>query len=63
MNQIDIRNEQEEHNVRNIFKDDEGYLESDVDEQLMIGIPFNQSKFGFIPSVVFIHSLSVTDTL
>jgi hypothetical protein len=45
LNQIDIRNEQEEHNVRNIFKEDESYLESDVDEQLMIGIPFNQSKW------------------
>jgi hypothetical protein len=49
LNQIDIRNEQEEHNVRNIFKDDEGYLESDVDEQLMIGIPFNQSKIWVHP--------------
>jgi hypothetical protein len=45
LNQIDIRNEQEERNVRNIFKEDDSYLESDVDEQLMIGIPFNQSKW------------------
>ncbi|KAH8549792.1 galactose-binding domain-like protein [Umbelopsis sp. PMI_123] len=51
LNQIDIRNEQEEHNVRNIFNDSESYLESDVDEQLMIGIPFNQT--------VRIHSLKI----
>ncbi|KAM3584113.1 hypothetical protein VKS41_004079 [Umbelopsis sp. WA50703] len=51
LNQIDIRNENEEHNVRNILKDDSSYLESDVDEQLMIGIPFNQT--------VRIHSLKI----
>ncbi|KAI8987441.1 PITH domain-containing protein [Mycotypha africana] len=42
-NQMDALNQQEEHNVKNIFKDDESYLESDVDEQLIISVPFNQS--------------------
>jgi len=51
LNQLDIRNEQEEHNVRSIFKDDDSYLESDVDEQLMIGVPFNQT--------VRLHSLKI----
>ncbi|KAF7724880.1 Thioredoxin-like protein 1 [Apophysomyces ossiformis] len=41
-NQMDALNQKQEHNVKNIFKDDESYLESDVDEQLIISVPFNQ---------------------
>ncbi|KAL1931098.1 hypothetical protein VTP01DRAFT_10235 [Rhizomucor pusillus] len=41
-NQIDALNQKEEHNVRNIFKSDDSYIESDVDEQLIITVPFNQ---------------------
>ncbi|KAI9473605.1 MAG: PITH domain-containing protein [Benjaminiella poitrasii] len=41
-NQMDALNQKEEHNVKNIFKDDDSYLESDVDEQLIISVPFNQ---------------------
>lgn len=43
-NQMDALNQQEEHNVKNIFKDDDTFLESDVDEQLIISVPFNQRK-------------------
>ncbi|KAI8376184.1 PITH domain-containing protein [Radiomyces spectabilis] len=50
-NQMDALNQQEEHGVRNIFKADESYLESDVDEQLIISIPFNQP--------VKLHSLKI----
>ncbi|KAI8070706.1 PITH domain-containing protein [Gongronella butleri] len=48
-NQMDALNQQDEHNVKNIFKSDTSYLESDVDEQLIITVPFNQP--------VKIHSL------
>ncbi|KAI8062803.1 PITH domain-containing protein [Gilbertella persicaria] len=41
-NQMDALNQQEKNNVKNIFKDDVSYLESDVDEQLIISVPFNQ---------------------
>ncbi|KAJ8656795.1 thioredoxin [Lichtheimia ornata] len=41
-NQIDALNQQEEHNIKNVFKSDDTYLESDVDEQLIISVPFNQ---------------------
>ncbi|KAI8370826.1 PITH domain-containing protein [Choanephora cucurbitarum] len=41
-NQMDALNQQEKNNVKNIFKNDESYLESDVDEQLIISVPFNQ---------------------
>ncbi|KAF1799864.1 PITH domain-containing protein [Mucor lusitanicus] len=41
-NQMDALNQQEEHNVKNIFKDDDSFLQSDVDEQLIISVPFNQ---------------------
>ncbi|KAI8091923.1 PITH domain-containing protein [Thamnidium elegans] len=41
-NQMDALNQKEEHNVKNIFKDDDTFLESDVDEQLIISVPFNQ---------------------
>ena len=39
---MDALNQQEKNNVKNIFKNDESYLESDVDEQLIISVPFNQ---------------------
>jgi len=56
LNQVDCSNQQENHEVRNIFDDDDTYLESDVDEQLLISVPFNQ--------VVKIHSikLAIKDT-
>ncbi|KAG1265636.1 hypothetical protein G6F65_014162 [Rhizopus arrhizus] len=41
-NQVDALNQQTENNVKNIFKEDDSYLESDVDEQLIISVPFNQ---------------------
>ncbi|CAG8509145.1 16899_t:CDS:2 [Funneliformis caledonium] len=41
----------ENHGIRNIFKKDNTYLESDVDEQLLISVPFNQA--------VKIHSLKI----
>jgi len=43
MNQLDCLNQKRDHPVQNIFKRDDSYLESDVDEQLMITVPFNQS--------------------
>lgn len=51
LNQIDCLNQQENNNVRNLFKKDDTILESDVDEQLLISIPFNQS--------VKIHSIKL----
>ncbi len=51
LNQVDCLNQQENHGVRNIFNRNDTYLESDVDEQLLISIPFNQS--------VKIHSLKI----
>ncbi|RIA92824.1 PITH domain-containing protein [Glomus cerebriforme] len=51
LKQIDCLNQQENHNVRNIFNIDNTYLESDVDEQLLISIPFNQA--------VKIHSMKL----
>jgi hypothetical protein len=39
---MDALNQQEEHNVKNIFKEDDSFLESDVDEQMIISVPFNQ---------------------
>ncbi|KAL0082344.1 PITH domain-containing protein [Phycomyces blakesleeanus] len=50
-NQMDALNQQEEHNVKNIFKNNDAYLESDVDEQLIISVPFNQP--------VKLHSLKI----
>ncbi|CAG8485796.1 13660_t:CDS:2 [Ambispora gerdemannii] len=52
LNQIDCLNQQTSHHVRHIFTKDDSYLESDVDEQLLISIPFNQS--------VKLHSLKIT---
>ncbi|ORY91957.1 PITH domain-domain-containing protein [Syncephalastrum racemosum] len=49
--QTDALNQQEEHNVKQLFADNEEWLESDVDEQLIISIPFNQP--------VKIHSLVI----
>ncbi|KAG9286177.1 hypothetical protein G9A89_003524 [Geosiphon pyriformis] len=51
LNQIDCLNEKENHRVRSIFTKDDSYLESDVDEQLLISIPFNQA--------VKLHSLKL----
>ncbi|KAI8985342.1 PITH domain-containing protein [Pilobolus umbonatus] len=51
VNQMDALNEQEEHSVKNIFRNDDTYLESDVDEQLIISVPFNQP--------VKLHSLKI----
>ncbi|KAI9495195.1 PITH domain-containing protein [Zychaea mexicana] len=41
-NQMDALNQQDENNVKNVFKSDDSFLESDVDEQLIITVPFNQ---------------------
>ncbi|KAG0358563.1 Thioredoxin-like protein 1 [Podila minutissima] len=43
LNQVDCLNQQNVKNVRNALKTDETFLESDVDEQLIISVPFNQS--------------------
>jgi hypothetical protein len=51
LNQVDCLNQQEKNNVRNIFNNNDMYLESDVDEQLLISIPFNQA--------VKIHSIKL----
>jgi hypothetical protein len=51
VNQVDCLNQQEGHGVRNIFNNNETYLESDVDEQLLISVPFNQA--------VKIHSIKL----
>ncbi|CAO3642456.1 unnamed protein product [Mucor hiemalis] len=41
-NQMDALNQQDQNNVKNIFKEDDTFLESDTDEQLIISVPFNQ---------------------
>jgi len=51
LNQVDCLNQQEEHKVGNIFNNNNTYLESDVDEQLLISIPFKQA--------VKIHSIKL----
>ncbi|CAB4390608.1 unnamed protein product [Rhizophagus irregularis] len=51
LKQVDCLNQQEKNNVRNIFDKNDMYLESDVDEQLLISIPFNQA--------VKIHSIKL----
>ena len=51
LNQVNCLNQQQEQTVQNIFKKDDTYLESDVDEQLIISVQFSQS--------VKIHSLKL----
>ncbi|KAL1919029.1 uncharacterized protein VTP21DRAFT_2410 [Calcarisporiella thermophila] len=43
LNQLDCLNQQQDHSVRNIFVRGPNYLESDVDEQLIVVVPFNQA--------------------
>ncbi|KAF9215199.1 Thioredoxin-like protein 1 [Podila verticillata] len=51
LNQVDCLNQHTSKNVRNALKVDETFLESDVDEQLIISVPFNQS--------VKLHSIKI----
>ncbi|KAF9995038.1 Thioredoxin-like protein 1 [Entomortierella chlamydospora] len=51
LNQVDCLNQQTANHVRNALKADETYLESDVDEQLIISVPFNQA--------IKLHSLKI----
>ncbi|KAJ3155185.1 hypothetical protein HDU89_007375 [Geranomyces variabilis] len=51
LNQIECLNQSDEHVVRNMFQKDDSYLESDVDEQLIVNIPFNQA--------VKLHSIKI----
>ncbi|KAF9972268.1 Thioredoxin-like protein 1 [Actinomortierella ambigua] len=51
LNQVSCLNEQHDNNVRNALKKDESFLESDVDEQLLISVSFNQA--------VKLHSLKI----
>ncbi|KAJ3181801.1 hypothetical protein HDU87_000819 [Geranomyces variabilis] len=51
LNQIECLNQSDEHVVRNMFQKDGSYLESDVDEQLIVNIPFNQA--------VKLHSIKI----
>lgn len=44
LNQVDCLNQHTSKNVRNALKVDETFLESDVDEQLIISVPFNQVR-------------------
>ena len=41
---MDALNQNEENNVKNVFKSNDAFLESDVDEQLIITVPFSQRK-------------------
>jgi len=50
-NQLDALNQKGGHDVKNILSKDASYLESDVDEQLIISVPFNQT--------VKLHSLKL----
>lgn len=53
LNQLSCLNEQQDHGIRSIFGPNaKGFLESDVDEQLMISVQFNQA--------VKIHSIKLT---
>lgn len=68
-NQVDALNQQTENNVKNILQENDSYLESDVDEQLIVSIPFNQRKerkekktmhlITFFLLAVKIHSLKI----
>lgn len=49
--QFECLNQQEAHTLKNALQSDDQYLESDVDEQLMITIPFHQ--------VVRLHSIQI----
>ncbi|KAF8945723.1 Thioredoxin-like protein 1 [Haplosporangium gracile] len=51
LNQVDCLNQQTANHVRNALKSDDTYLESDVDEQLIISVPFNQA--------IKLHSLRI----
>ncbi|KAF9354259.1 Thioredoxin-like protein 1 [Mortierella sp. AD094] len=51
LNQVDCLNQQTANHVRNALKADETFLESDVDEQLIISVPFNQA--------IKLHSLKI----
>eukprot|EP01134_Creolimax_fragrantissima_P008400 CFRG8400T1 len=50
-NQIECLNQSETHTVSALFTEDQSYLESDCDEQLILTVPFNQP--------VKIHSIRV----
>ncbi|GJJ68174.1 thioredoxin 1 [Entomortierella parvispora] len=43
LNQVDCLNQQTANHIRNALKADETFLESDVDEQLIVSVPFNQA--------------------
>ncbi|CAG8567746.1 9581_t:CDS:2 [Cetraspora pellucida] len=43
LNQVDCLNLKENHVAKSIFTKDDTYIESDVDEQLLISVPFNQA--------------------
>lgn len=49
--QCECLNESDEHNFSQCLTDDDGYLESDCDEQLILSIAFSQA--------VKIHSLKI----
>ncbi|KAJ3400969.1 hypothetical protein HDV05_000752, partial [Chytridiales sp. JEL 0842] len=55
VNQIECLNQSDAHGVKNIFTKNNQFLESDVDEQLIIVIPFNQ--------VVKLHSIKLSAPL
>lgn len=52
LNQVDCLNQQTANHVRNALKADDTYLESDVDEQLIISVPFNQVIWHLYNSVI-----------
>jgi hypothetical protein len=50
-NQLECLNSDNSHPIQNIFKPDRSLLKSDVDEQLILAISFNQP--------VKVHSLKI----
>ncbi|RIB26308.1 galactose-binding domain-like protein [Gigaspora rosea] len=54
LTQIECLNQNDDNNIKNVFNDDDTYLESDVDEQLIISIPFKQ--------YVKLHSIFIIPT-